>query len=367
MTYASAMARRLSAVAVKVATALVLVIAPVAAQSRAPASPADEVLLTIRVVDHASAPVPRLTVFAVAAGDSAVVARGRTGDDGGVQLRLPPQRCDFGILSPRYLLTGMQQLATGQLRLTVTPAFPDVEPSEVMRDAQRWVAAVVPARGGRTGGRAAIGTIAGTVVDESGVATAGVRILSVDVATEALASVALTDARGRYVLTSVAGPNQLVVYAPGLKVSGAKLARAGQVDITLAVDTAVERITVHEGNVLRFRMSESVWPPYVPPPAVMAFLAARYKIDPQHLICPGDLLKFEPGVSKEWKDQATQGIKCKSPKDCPASVWQRQCKVPSFWWLALLRAEPPDPGAPTYRWWDTIMRGLQAAERDARR
>jgi hypothetical protein len=53
------------------------------------------------------------------------------------------------------------------------------------------------------------------------------------------------------------------------------------------------------------------------------------------------------------------GTRCVDPSQCPVSVWQRQCKLPRYWWLRLLQITPPSPGSPDRLWWEPYILDMQ--------
>ena len=71
--------------------------------------------------------------------------------------------------------------------------------------------------------------------------------------------------------------------APRPRLSGLKLrqvtATASGPDFVLEIDAAVETISVSTGHTLRFRLADSSWPEYVPPPPVAAWLKFAHGVE----------------------------------------------------------------------------------------
>jgi hypothetical protein len=301
----------------------------------------------------------------------------RTGTNGAFTVNLPVGVHDFGILSPDWHLSAFAVDPSGHVRMTVVPAFPDVDPLQIVRNMTRSVLTMVKplvASAGevQTSWASSVGKVVGTVFDETGVAIAGVRILAVDERKQALVSVAASDAQGRYELVTYAGPNRLFVYAPGLLLNRSRRPAPGTIDFILTVDARVEGITIRSGRVLSFRMEDSMMPEVYPPAVVATTLQQDYGIDFKNCFCPGDLVNTPPPTPEQRLDACkwSAGHSCSRPSRCPLTVWARQCKVPRYWWLRLLQLEPPNPtlresqdDVKTMWWYDTI-RAMQ--ESDAR-
>jgi hypothetical protein len=185
--------------------------------------------------------------------------------------------------------------------------------------------------------------------------------------------VAQTDRQGRYTLVTLAGPNRLYVYAPGLKLKNARAIGPGRVDIALAIDAEASVIILRTGRRLSFRMSDSIYPEMLPPAKVAAVLSFDYGIAlSEGCFCPGDLLNQAGPTIAESRNACAWSRKqssCADPGKCPATTWARQCMVPSSWWLRMIQNEPPNPSTSRYNdtptmWWYDMVRGMQ--EDDAR-
>lgn len=50
------------------------------------------------------------------------------------------------------------------------------------------------------------------------------------------------------------------------------------------------------------------------------------------------------------------------PDLLPTTVWERQCKIPKYWWLRLLQVTPPSPGNTDKLWWEPYIREMQQAD-----
>jgi hypothetical protein len=225
--------------------------------------------------------------------------------------------------------------------------------------------------GAIVGGASSAGVISGRVLDESGTPLGGVVVLTVNARTNVPVSATLTARSGAYRLVTVAGANRVTAVAPGLKLKRAHRPTAEALDLVLAIDLQAERIVVRNGRTWRFDMNASEWPEILPPPEVRAALRFEYNIDIDRNFCPGDLLLNGKPSPDNWDPRL--GIYCTNPTKCPASAWQRQCRVPKYWWLRLLEQEPPTPGRPACKmlpgepcWWKELMAEMQAAELEAR-
>lgn len=203
-----------------------------------------------------------------------------------------------------------------------------------------------------------LGLLSGQILDETGAPLPGVVVLAADKDTNAAVASARSDRNGRFALATAAGVYRISAQAPGLRLDRAKKQLSGQLDLIMAVDPRMESVLVSDHRILQFRISDSVWPEYVPPAAAWRELRFTYGINPD-TFCPGDLLH---GV--HWRTEANRMIGvCSDATGCPLSVWPRQCKVPKFWWLHLLHAPPPSPGRTTHaRYWLDMMAELQAVE-----
>jgi hypothetical protein len=336
----------------------------------APAAPAPPAVVVGLVARADGVPVPDVAVFAVQRGSAEIRRVVRSGLDGAFRMELAPVVHDFGIMSPRWHLIGFTQPAATQVRMTVAPAFPDVNPMKVVREARRSVvtnvvpiagktvaAAADPDAGAPAGdagvtsaaapaASAAVGVLTGTVVDETGVGLGGVRILAVDETRQVLVSVAQSDQQGRYRLVTLAGPTRLVVYAPGLAVDRVRRPGPGKVDFILIIDATVDTLTLRTGRVLSFRVGDSIMPEAYPPKVVRATLQQDYGIDFNNCFCPGDLLTAPPPTPAQYKNAClwSAGMRCSRPAQCPLTAWASQCKLPRYWWLRLLQLSPPNPG-----------------------
>ena len=353
-----------------------LVTLSILASGRAQAAP-----VTGTVVLSDGKPVADVAVFAVAKGSAQIRRLVRSAADGSFAMTLPSVVHDFGVMSARWQLVKFVPVSGGQIKLTVVPAFPDVDPAAIVRTAGRSVMANVtplstdvgtaaPGEAPGAPGGASVGLLTGTVQDETGVGLGGVRILAVDGTQMALVSVAQTDAAGKYRLLTLARPTRLIVYAPGLVLDRVRRPGAGRVDFVLAIDAVVENITLRSGRVLSFRIEDSMMPEAYPPKAVAGALQQDYGIDFDTCFCPGDLLDTEEPSAEQYRNAClwSAGRTCSKPSSCPVTVWARQCKMPRYWWLRMLQMNPPNPtrrenivGDNTMWWYDAI-RAMQAED-----
>lgn len=328
------------------------------------ADPDELVEVSGSVLDNAGHAVPRVGVYAVDPRGSHVDAYTRSDQDGLFRLRVPRRTHDFAVMSPGWMLARFQRVDDRHVRITVRAAFPQ-EPAEIAKQAKGWLPVLAQPRGSAPNAHGvvtygpSVGLIEGHVADETGMRLPGVRILSVAGEGNGLFNVTETDAQGRFSLVTAAGHNRLVVWSPGLKLGKARHAPDGRLEITMAIDAGTETIRTYQGHVLTFSMEDSIWPEILPPPPVRGFLRLNYGIDIDDNFCPGDLVHTGVG----WHGGlATFGVSCRNARTCPASAWQHQCKVPKYWWLRVLESEPPNPARMRRRWWEGIMRDLQAAE-----
>lgn len=335
------------------------------------AARATSVEITGHVRDVAGRDVTGVRVFAVATGEARMLASAHSGAGGRFRLVVAHPHPDVGIISARWVLSSVR--ATGKVvEIVVHDALAGRTAEETARTAKGWAFALLQPRGDRSRRGSAmttagptVGMLAGRVVDETGIPLTSTAVMAIDRAGRPTA-VALTDRAGRYSLVGPAGPANVCAIWPGLKVVRARRTEGGDLDFVMTIDAAAERIVVREGRVIQFRMDESIWPEYLPPPAVRVLLEADYQIDlTNSCFCPGDLLTDPP---QKWKHPCRGTFAtCLNPTMCPASVWQRQCKVPRYWWLKIIQLEPPNPARSALRsdwtrWWEDAMREQQEVE-----
>jgi hypothetical protein len=350
-----------------------------AANRRAGAAPAaaqpagSTVDLRGQVVDGQGRAASQLLVFAVERGSSRIVAGARPDPDGLFVMKLPARLHDFGIMSSRWLLGGFERSGPAAIKLVVYQAFPDTDPTDIVREAKSFAKVAAPASDGRADiPGSSIAQITGVVRDETGAPLQGVRLLSMQDSSERLVAVAQTDRQGHYSLVTLAGPSRVFVYAPGLKLKQGQGKGPGQVDLVLTVETQVETITLRTGRRLAFRLSDSQYPEMLPPTKVAVALSFDYGIAlSEGCFCPGDLINQPPPTIEESRDACTWSKKqasCASPQRCPASAWARSCMLPQYWWLRLIQLAPPNPSRlrsetdlPTMWWYDAI-RAMQESD-----
>lgn len=100
----------------------------------------------------------------------------------------------------------------------------------------------------------------------------------------------------------------------------------------MKIDAAVQTVRIEEGHVLSFRLDESMWPEYIPPPQVQAWLRFAYGIERSfYMSCPS--MAFTRIL-----DNPRSGPEI---INCPPSVLVHTKKLRKFWWLDVLRS-PPD-------------------------
>lgn len=336
-------------------------------------APEPMVELRGHVVDERGQPVSELVVFSVERGSPLVVAAVRPNPDGLFLMKLSLRVHDFGILSSRWLIDTFERRSPLDIKILVHAAFPDVSPADVVRTAQSWarVTAVPNAAGdgAHAGKGMAIASVTGAVTDETGAPIGGIRLLAVQPGSERMVAVTESDRQGRYTLVALAGPLRVYVHAPGLKLQEGKVAAPGQLDLTLAVDTDLDRLTLRTGRTIAFRMDESIYPEMLPPPKIAAALSFDYGISLANgCFCPGDLLhQPAPTVAESLNACAwsRRQASCAAPHKCPATVWARACMLPRNWWLRLIQQVPGNPsrlehdGTPTM-WWYEAIRAMQA-------
>jgi hypothetical protein len=251
--------------------------------------------------------------------------------------------------------------------LVVVAAFPDADPVDVLSGAKSWATVTAPTLAGTASGGTgpSIGRLTGVVTDETGAPLHGVRLLTLQESSERLVAVTQTDREGRYTLFTLAGRNRLYVYAPGLKLKDARGDGPGRIDLTLAIDTEIETITLRTGRRLAFRVTDSIYPEMLPPRKVASVLSFDYGIAlAEGCFCPGDLINQPPPTSEESRDACVWSKKqsgCADPNRCPSTMWARACRVPQYWWLRLIQVAPPNPShlrnerdLPTMWWYDDV-------------
>ncbi len=317
-----------------------------------------------QVVDELNRPVADVGVFAVEVGSPVVSGFVRSDGAGGFRMSLPQRRYDLGLLSSQWLLVSFRRDNNNHARISVRQAFPGGDVADVIRNAKGWLPVGVKPRGDPGDGRPvgsfarSIGVLEGMVVDETDLPVGGVRVLALDAASGKALNVTLSDATGKFSLATRAGANRLIVFAPGLKLTKGKLTADTGVHLCVGVDAGDEQITIRPGRVVSFRMDNSLWPEILPPPEVRAVLSFEYGIDVNNGFCPGDLITSASSMG----GAATFGITCRDPVKCPASAWQRQCKIPKYWWLRVLQNGPPPPTTRNRRWWADLIREMQINE-----
>ena len=127
-----------------------------------------------------------------------------------------------------------------------------------------------------------------------------------------------TDKDGNYSLITLVGVVQVRPVATGLRLVDVKRTRAGRLDFVLGINAEAQTLIVREKtkqHVLRFRMTDSIWPEFVPPSKVRAWMRFSWGIDPMQAMC-GQL---------------------------PYSVCKRRSQLPDYWWLRVVEGTPPNP------------------------
>lgn len=328
------------------------------------------------VLDREGRPVAEVSVFAVAAGTSRLVASAVTDARGRFEMSLPPQPHELGVMSPVWRLGGFQKRADGESELRVWPAFFKGNLAQAVgRPAARVQVLVPPVDDpnlpdARVVVGASIGQLAGRVVDETGSPLPGVRIVGIDPRTGSPVTVAVTDREGKYTLLARAGGLQVSVAATGLAVKRATRPAPGKLDLELAIAGEPEVVTIYSGHVIRFRMEDSIWPEYHPPPAVQAWLRFAYGIrspptcsENRPLLPPGLIPRFSQGVDAQHFEMGRGDLgRWSYPRmgiegwirttigedqyqyDCPLSVaYKDRARYPKYWWLRVLETAPPSP------------------------
>jgi hypothetical protein len=358
----------------------------------APPAPAG-IELTGQVREETGRPVGDMVVFAVDRTSPQIRAVARSGRDGKFRMLLAPEVHDFGIMSIDWLLTRFDRPGPNAVVLTVAPSFPEIDPvAAVQKTKQSFVTLVFPyGREGQAaavvpGGKASIGILTGTVRDEQGAGLGGVRILANDERRGVLRAVTQSDRNGRYTLVTVAGPNRLIVYAPGLLLGKVRRQdKAGVFDLVLKADPTPQDLRLRTGRVLSFRLDDSLMPEAMPPRQARSAISVDYGIDlsfvpsraseRKHCFCPGDLINAVPPTLEQRRDAClwNAGASCSVPSRCPLTTWAYQCRLPRYWWLRMLQQYPPNPTQRTYdgggeatatMWWYDMIRTMQ--QEDAR-
>ena len=108
------------------------------------------------------------------------------------------------------------------------------------------------------------------------------RILANDERRGVLRAVTQSDRNGRYTLVTVAGPNRLIVYAPGLLLGKVRRQdKAGVFDLILKADPTPQELRLRTGRVLSFRLEDSLMPEAMPPRQARSAISVDYGIDSQ--------------------------------------------------------------------------------------
>jgi hypothetical protein len=281
--------------------------------------------------------VPGVWVLALPAEGGAVSAAAPTDARGRFRLVVPGRRHHLGMVSPGWQLARMSRTPTGLLQLQVRPVFASREELQtaLARSAggAAWQAIGLPPSG-------AFALVRGRVFDAAGSPLPGVRVIVTDARGRATGAT-FSNQAGEYTILVPAGEIQVQVVAGGFKVRDSTPTTTGP-DFVLEIDAAMETIAVSTGHVLRFRISDSSWPEYVPPPAVAAWLRFAYGID-LDADCPKRALPVDDRPGTRISPTAVGGTAGRgpSPFSCPRSVAVRGKQ--KWWWLRLLESPPPNP------------------------
>jgi carboxypeptidase family protein len=244
------------------------------------------------VVDQAGKPLAGVMVFAADA--SKVIGMAQSDATGAVELPAPRPRYNFGLLSPALHLAGVTPRGRGRYDLVAAPLPPVAAGEGVDRDVARISA------GGAS-------VFRGRVVDEAGGGLAGVRVEAVR-ASGAIVSTVFSTAGGQFALVVPGGEFGLRASAPGLKaVKSAD--QQGRLVVVMGIDAEVQTLSITTGRTLSFRPSDSIDPEYTPPAPVRAWLRFAYGI-------------------------------------CPTATplkWYEKQNLKKYWYLDVLRKEPPNP------------------------
>lgn len=320
------------------------------------------------VVDPLGRPVAQIEVFAVFAGGSRVTAAVATGRDGRFALSVPRRAHDLGVLSPVWGLRRVEERGPNLARLHVTPVFFKGALAEALATPQVTTGVVVrplDAPDAVSFEGPTVGKVTGRIVDETGAPLPGVRVLAVNPRTGNPVTATVTDKEGNYRLVAPAGGLQLRVASAGLMLVRVERRTEGRLDFVLTVDAAPEAVTIYTGEVLRFRMSDSIWPEYHPPPEARAKLLLDYGIATpprcstgRTVVLPSSAApRYASGVDGQH-EMSRRGTLWDPDRDhvplgpgssqifeytyeCPLSVAYRG--FPKYWWLRVLESTPPNP------------------------
>jgi hypothetical protein len=300
-----------------------------------------------RVLDGLGRPLASVTVYAVAEGQ--VRSAGVTNSDGEFRMEVTDgQPLTFGALSSEGALR-ILGVAEGPTRVVILTVGPDVETRTVAREAESAmggapVQAVASKASPDAPVLASVGVLQGAVFDQTGAPLPGVRVTAIDQRGGIAVAVTITGADGRFALFVPTGAYVVVASSPGLEVATKHVDAAGKVRFVLAVKTAPETIVVSGRSVLSFKMSDSIWPEYVPPPEAAAWLRFAYGIEGEFYRC--DTVVARPPnpnlLSTRYirPEQTRDDPSLNSWNDCPLSVWVQKKGLAPFWWLSLLQISP---------------------------
>lgn len=256
---------------------------------------ADDVV-TCLVVDEAGTPVPSVVVFAAEASNDRISKVGVADDGGRVTLVIPRRPHNFGLLTPTFGVHSLRARGPTDLVLVVRP-IRHAPVVDVAGASAPWI----------TGTQAFI--VRGRVVDELGVGLGGVRIDAVR-SDGAVASSAITGVAGDFAVATPGGRYRLRATAPGLAPARWEPDSGGKrLTVVMAISADVQRLEITDGQVLSFRLDDSVDPEYYPPAKVLAWLRYAYGV------CPA--------------------------ADPPTAHQRRRTK--KYWWLDVLREAPSSP------------------------
>jgi hypothetical protein len=326
------------------AAALLGVVA--ALQGEAPGRP--PLTLAGTVVHEGGTPLNGAIVYALDSKTKELLASARSDTSGKVTLTIDEGRTVLvGVTMRTFEISRFQRLARDRFRLVLRNVPWDLRSGKAVLTAlaaDRGLDAPAFSAAG-PGLQAPAGVLRGTVRDDVDAPLAGVRVAAYEDEASMPLGTIKTDQGGRFEIVLPPGRYRVVPLAPGLKPSRYQRPRPGQVQITLTVDTSPEtiEIKVSADKTLRFRMEDSIWPEYWPPPQVKAYLRHSRGLDLDQMI---DSTSMQP------LDQGPPPYAVRRPSDVnlypratpmPLSVGVRRLGLTKYWWLKLLYAPRGNP------------------------
>jgi len=220
-------------------------------------------------------------------------------------------------------------LRSGQALAAARAADPDVDTLDPPPPAPRMT---VPVR-----------VLQGTIREDTGGPLAAARVAAFEEHGGQPLGTITADRQGRFAFVLPPGRYRVVPLAPGMR--PLRFQRVGQarVRVTMTLDASPDLVEIVVGaEVLTFRMDDSIWPEYVPPPSVKAFLRTRYCSDVNAMFNSVSMQPVHVGPPPLSPGRGNEGLG-PQPIPLPLSVAVRRLNLPKYWWLKKLYTAPPNP------------------------